>query len=257
MSSLSLSQFVVQPSWDLRSEYYNLAERHPFGIEIVTLALPPALNDSSVYHDQLRTYRGDLSGFSGFRSIHGPFIDITPHSADASIADASRSRVQRCLEAAQELSCKVAVFHTGINPLIRAPRYRTSVVDSQAAFWKSMLDSFPSVTIALENMWEPEPTILRSIAERASLDRLGICFDCGHANVFSGVAPTIGWPSCPTTSGTCIGTTMLETWTANCPSEMARYNGTDWSRLQTASTGLQQSQLRWEEYLRSSRASYS
>ena len=48
------------------------------------------------------------------------------------------------------------------------------------------------ITILIENLWEPSPEIFRKLLEKVKSPLLKICFDTGHANIFSRV-PLENW----------------------------------------------------------------
>jgi sugar phosphate isomerase/epimerase len=110
---------------------------------------------------------------------------VIPHSPDAEVALVAESRIRKALETADHLNCSNIIFHTGINTLIRHPVYLERVTETQAAFWKKMAEDFPNLIICLENMWERSADVFKAIMVQADHPRLKVCFDCGHANVFS------------------------------------------------------------------------
>lgn len=177
-------QVLLQPEWDNRGEWYSSARKYGFGVEIISFALTTVLNDDTAVEQHLAAYESELSPFA-IKTLHGPFIDIIPHSPDRLIAEVSRQRIVACLDIAQRLRASHVVVHTGINWQIRNPGYIDRVADTQAEFWSRALEEHPGVTVCLENMWEPHPAILRRIVEQTGHSRLKVCFDVGHAHVFS------------------------------------------------------------------------
>ncbi len=183
------SQLRFQPLWNNRQAFYDLACEYSCGLEIISFAMTGVINDPEIVRQRLSAYKEELPSLDCPKSLHGAFIDVVPHSADRAVREVARKRVYESLETAVELSCSATVFHTGINPLIRNPGYLPAVVDEQAAFWAQALRDFPGVDIYLENMWESDGSVFAGIIEKVGSDRLGICFDCGHANVFGAGAP--------------------------------------------------------------------
>ena len=49
------------------------------------------------------------------------------------------------------------------------------------------------MTVALENVMEPQPRLLADIARQVDDPRLGLCLDIGHANTFVSRAPPLEW----------------------------------------------------------------
>ncbi len=181
-------QTLLQPEWEKREEYYRFARGRGFGLEIISFALVGVLNESATMEEHLDAYERELSTFSR-KTLHGPFVDITPHSPDRLIADVSRQRIVTALQIASRLGASHLVLHTGINWQIRNPGYLDRAVGVQAEFWSGVLDRFPEVTVCLENMFEPDPGALRRILGLAGHPRLKVCFDVGHAHVFGMSAP--------------------------------------------------------------------
>jgi sugar phosphate isomerase/epimerase len=180
----SSHNILLQPKWDSRNEFYALAQENNFGLELLTFAWSTILLDPEKREKHITAYEQELSNFRGVKSLHGPFIDIIPHSPDPGIVAVARDRIFTALTIAERLKCTHIVFHTGINTLINHQEYQEMVTSTQAVFWVEALEKFPNLTICLENMWDT-PAILKSILSKANHSRLKICFDCGHANVFS------------------------------------------------------------------------
>jgi len=44
-----------------------------------------------------------------------------------------------------------------------------------------------NLIVLLENLWEPTPEVFRRLLDQVGSPRLKICFDTGHANIFSRV----------------------------------------------------------------------
>jgi sugar phosphate isomerase/epimerase len=185
---LDPARLLVQPEFDEREAWYALARERGFGLELVSLAMPRTLNNAEAAARHAEAYRAELAEWRAPLAMHGPFVDVVVHSSDRRIAEASRSRVTECLEAAAMIGASHVVFHTGmIFPRKPGTRWmRNAAV--QGRFWRDTLERFPGVTVCLENMWEPGPEPLRAILDAAVHPRLKACFDVGHAHVFGGVA---------------------------------------------------------------------
>jgi sugar phosphate isomerase/epimerase len=186
---LEPSKFSMHAQWGNRDRAYGLCESLGLGIELVSLAVPPALNDEQEFSRQSRAYHKELARLPVFKSMHGPFMEIAPHSLDSSIATASALRVGRAMKAAREIGCSAVIFHTGINTLIQAPGYIEQAISRQVTFWSDILDRYPETTVLLENMWERSPSVLSGIAESIGDDRFGVCVDCGHAHIHGARGP--------------------------------------------------------------------
>lgn len=185
---LNPSRFVFQPYWENRFAFYELALKYSCGIEILSFAMPEVLNNPNVFSRHFDSYKEELQSFPGPKSLHGAFIDITPHSPDAKVAATSRDRIRESMRVAAALQCQRVIFHTGINTLIGNPRYYDSVVEAQASFWRNILAESENLQVCLENMWEKRPDMLSRIVRLVDSPRLKLCFDSGHANVFSDIS---------------------------------------------------------------------
>lgn len=183
------SQLRFQPLWDERHKFYELASEHSCGLEIVSFAMPSVITDENLTQKYLSIYQQELRSLNCKKSLHGAFIDIIPHSPDKEIKELARKRIYQSLDIAMELGCTEVIFHTGINTLIRNPGYLEFAATQQSEFWVDALNEFPELKINLENMWESDPNVFREIIQQANNERLRVCFDCGHANVFGKDAP--------------------------------------------------------------------
>lgn len=118
-------------------------------------------------------------------TIHAPFMDLNPGSDERLLRDATRLRFRQVCAAAAILRPKVMVFHPGYD------RWRYG--EKQSAWLKHAMDSFAEVlaatektgcTIAVENIFEEEPSTLLALIEACNHPRLRHCFDVGHWNLF-------------------------------------------------------------------------
>jgi sugar phosphate isomerase/epimerase len=185
-------RLLVQPEWDEREAWYRLARRHALGVELISFALTGVVNDPAAEDEHREAYRRELPSLPGARTLHGPYVDIVPHSQDRAIAEASRGRIAACLETAAALEASHVVFHTGVTWRVTRQRYLDGAAAAHAEWWTALLERFPGVTVCLENLWEPSPSLLRRILELAGHPRLKVCLDVGHANVF-GAVPIEAW----------------------------------------------------------------
>jgi len=118
-------------------------------------------------------------------TIHAPFMDLNPGSEERLLRDITRRRFQQVCAAAAILNPKVMVFHPGYD------RWRYG--EKQSTWLKHAMDSFNEVlatteatgcTIAVENIFEEEPSTLLALIEACNHPRLRHCFDAGHWNLF-------------------------------------------------------------------------
>jgi sugar phosphate isomerase/epimerase len=124
---------------------------------------------------------------NGIRStIHAPFMDLSPGALDRLVLEATRLRFQQVMEAASVLRPSVVVFHPGYD------RWRFG--SSRDRWLKNSIETFlPTVesaaaigcTVAVENIFEEEPSTLIALLEAVDSPFFRHCFDVGHWNLFS------------------------------------------------------------------------
>jgi sugar phosphate isomerase/epimerase len=126
------------------------------------------------------------SGLSA--TIHGPFMDLNPGSVEPLLREATARRFQQVLDAAAILKPRVVVLHPGYDKW----RYGDSQEDwlSQSIItWGEVIRQAEPLgcTIAVENIFEEEPSTLRTLLESFDSPVLRHCFDVGHWNMFKKV----------------------------------------------------------------------
>ena len=121
-------------------------------------------------------------------TFHGPFMDLNPGAVDERVREVTLFRLNQVLDLAAAFRPKAIVFHPGYD------RWR---YDDDVDLWleKSLLTWTPlvkraealSVKIALENVFDQDPTALRKLLARVDSAFLGYCMDAGHGHLFSKV----------------------------------------------------------------------
>lgn len=118
-------------------------------------------------------------------TIHAPFGDLSPGSEERLVREATRFRFKQICAVASRLRPKVMVFHPGYD------KWRYG--EKQSLWLKHAIDTFSQVlkdtenigcTIAVENIFEEEPSTLLTLIEAFNHPRLRHCFDVGHWNLF-------------------------------------------------------------------------
>lgn len=123
--------------------------------------------------------------------MHGFFIDLYLNSPDPTVRKIAENRIIENLEIAKHLKIQYVVFHTNLLPMINKKEYVDGWVSAHVAFWSRILKRY-KCTILLENMWDATPEPLQRVIKAVHSQRLGVCFDIGHCNVFSQV-PVEEW----------------------------------------------------------------
>jgi sugar phosphate isomerase/epimerase len=121
-------------------------------------------------------------------TFHGPFMDLNPGAVDERVREVTFFRLNQVLDLAAAFHPKAIVFHPGYD------RWR---YDDDVDLWlrKSLLTWTPlvkraealSVKIALENVFDQDPTALGRLLARVDSPFLGYCMDVGHGHLFSRV----------------------------------------------------------------------
>ncbi|HDO26312.1 MAG TPA: sugar phosphate isomerase/epimerase, partial [Nitrospirae bacterium] len=119
-------------------------------------------------------------------TIHAPFMDLSPGAVDPKVRDVTIKRFSDVIDLSETLRPKVIVFHSG---------YDKWKYDSRVDIWleeslktwrvinKKAADA--GIRIAIENIFEDEPSHLKLLADEMGSDNFGLCFDAGHFNLFS------------------------------------------------------------------------
>ena len=112
-----------------------------------------------------------------------------PNLEDPAVLSAVRSDMAADL--AQDLGVRRLVIHGGFVPQVYFPEW---YVEQSVLFWREFLRQLPQdMTVALENVMEPQPRLLAEIARQVDDPRLGLCLDIGHANTFVSRVPPLEW----------------------------------------------------------------
>ena len=121
-------------------------------------------------------------------TIHAPFMDMAPGGSDPLMRQATVMRLAQTSVLAGRLGAQSIVVHPGYDE----KRYWKDIdgfVARAVEMWTRLLELTreSGCVIALENIFERRPEILRRVADGVGSPRFGICFDAGHFNMFSRV----------------------------------------------------------------------
>jgi sugar phosphate isomerase/epimerase len=126
-------------------------------------------------------------------TFHAPFMDLRPGALDEKIRSASIDRLKQVFELVPYFCPLKIVCHPSYDS-----NYYVSCdeewLEASAATWLQLIDLLgeTGTKIALENVYEKEPSVLRRLFERLNSDRICFCFDTGHFNVFART-PLVVW----------------------------------------------------------------
>lgn len=126
-------------------------------------------------------------------SIHAPFMDMSPGAVDPKIRAVTFERFSQVFDIAEILKPQSIVFHSGYEKWKYSLKFDVWLEQSLKT-WKSLSRKAAdnNFRIAIENVFEDEPTNLILLMEEMGSHHFGICFDTGHCNLFSKI-PVNEW----------------------------------------------------------------
>ncbi len=119
-------------------------------------------------------------------TVHAPFCDLSPGAFDREVRRASLKRLKEALEIARLFAPEVVVFHSGYHP-----GYHRERQEAWQELFRPGLRELVALAenlglkLALENVFEPSPSLLTTLVEEMNSPALGYCFDAGHALAFA------------------------------------------------------------------------
>ncbi len=119
-------------------------------------------------------------------SVHAPFTDLSLGALDALISRTSLKRLRQALKVASYFRPKTIVIHSGYHPGYHRERLKEWQQRLQEGLEALLYEAERlDLYLALENVFEPDPSFLTSVVEKIASPHLGYCFDAGHALAFA------------------------------------------------------------------------
>ena len=172
-------------------ECISLACERGLGIELMAFSVPQVLDAEwrALEHE----YRSALADVPGTVSIHGPVMDLVSGSPDERINMVTYGRFEHVIRIADLLGVRHVVFHANYIGLLHNDFYRQGWHQRNVDFWGPLGDYAQAygVVVAIENMWEFDPTIIGNLLGELDHPYLQACIDVGHAKLFSDPAVTL------------------------------------------------------------------
>lgn len=139
--------------------------------------------------EELSSLAGAIHGAGLTTTIHAPFLDLNPGAIDPVIRAASRQRIQQVMKAASLLRPRVIVVHPGYDDL-RYGENRLLWLKNSIDFWQEFVPLARELgtIIAVENIFEKEPSTLTALLEAIDDPCFRHCFDVGHWHMFADVS---------------------------------------------------------------------
>ena len=118
-------------------------------------------------------------------TIHAPFIDLNPGSLARMIREVTLQSFNQVLDAAAILKPRVIVFHPGYDRW-RYGENKDAWLKHSVESWQVVLERAERIgcIIAVENIFEEEPSTLLALFEAVNSPLFRHCFDVGHWNLF-------------------------------------------------------------------------
>ncbi|MEI8354598.1 MAG: sugar phosphate isomerase/epimerase family protein [Deltaproteobacteria bacterium] len=122
-------------------------------------------------------------------TFHAPFIDLNPGSLEPLVRQATLHRFNQLFDVAEVIRPSVIVFHPGYDRWRYGETWQ-KWLDNSIDFWQKLLVRAERIgcTIAVENIFEEEPSTLRLLFEAIDSPLFRHCFDVGHWNLFAKVS---------------------------------------------------------------------
>ncbi len=166
-------------------ECVALACERGLGVELMAFSLPNVLDGE--WRRLEHKYRAVLADVPGKLTIHGPFMDLVSGSPDERINMVSYGRYEHVIRIADLLGVQQVVLHANYIGLLHNEVYRQGWHQRNVDFWGPLGDYARAydVVVAIENMWEFDPTIIGNLLQELDHPHLKACIDVGHATLFS------------------------------------------------------------------------
>lgn len=176
-----MSKLYLVPDRKDMERMCGLAAEYGCAFEYNDFYLAKVMDDAGEQERIIAEYRKHRDGFTP-DTMHGAFLDVTIHSDDPLIRDASMLRVRQSMETAKNMGLKGVVFHTGRLAGFRAAGYLRNWRDRNEIFFRELARQYPAKQIYMENMFDEAPDILAGLAEKMQdVKNFGVCLDYAHA----------------------------------------------------------------------------
>lgn len=166
-------------------ETVNLAYERGLGVELMTFAYPDVLDGD--WRVTLASIKEQVKAVPGPLTLHGPFMDMVSGSPDPRINAVCTQRYSQVIRIASDLGARRVVFHANFIGSLHNRHYREGWHQRNVDFWGPLAEygQEHGVSIALENMWEFDPTIISDLLAALDHPYMRACLDVGHAHLFS------------------------------------------------------------------------
>ena len=166
-----MSKLYIIPDANHIEESLALAKQYDAHFEYNDFYLPEVYDDAARVDALIDLYTA-LPRDRSLDTLHGAFLDVTVHSADAEIRAVSDKRIRQSMEIATR-------------PNFKTQSYIDGWVSKNAAYWRTLSAEYPDIKIYIENMFDIDPSPMKALMESLSeVSGVRACFDFAHAAVF-------------------------------------------------------------------------
>ena len=121
-------------------------------------------------------------------TLHAPFMDMNPGAVDPMIRSVTQMRFRQLLNVAAIIRPRAAVFHAAYDKWRYSGR-KDVWLGNSIDTWHMVMEAASDIglRVAVENVFDEDPSALQALIEKVARPDFGFCFDTGHFNLFSAV----------------------------------------------------------------------
>jgi sugar phosphate isomerase/epimerase len=163
----------------------EVAREYGCSLEINEICISENLDEERLERTEQRI-RSTIKtgGCEGKRVLmHGPFTELTPDAMDPKALKLTWDRYEEAVRLCRKIGIKDIVFHSGYIP--RTYHKEWHHARSVEFFQNFCTQVAGDMNIYIENVFDDEPYMIRSLIEDINLTNVRACLDIGHANVAS------------------------------------------------------------------------
>jgi sugar phosphate isomerase/epimerase len=136
----------------------------------------------------LERLRESFGGAGLSITLHGPYMDMNPGSMEEPVRLSTVRMYEKVFKATEHLRPRAVVLHAGYHEKKYKGNFELWLSQSLKT-WPALVEKAERLgtVIAVENIFEREPSTLRLLMDSIKSPNFGICLDAGHLRVFSKV----------------------------------------------------------------------
>jgi sugar phosphate isomerase/epimerase len=119
-------------------------------------------------------------------TVHGPFANLRPGSADPALRERTLATMRGALRAVEPFAPSAVVFHP--DPTLQAAAPGAAGLELTAATLRDLLPlpaGLAATRLLIENIYDAGPEPLADLLRLLPSPPFGFCFDTGHFQIFS------------------------------------------------------------------------